>query len=106
MIICDIHDIFKVSVEQQARNNSLLKKALRARSKRACLLITVFLVILVAVNCVIASILVRKAALIEDFEERLRDIEEKQVQNKFGERINEIEQRLLTVRDFQKKLKK
>ena len=93
-------------MEQQARNNSLLKKALRARSKRACLLIAVFLVILVAVNCVIASILVRKAARIEDFEERLREMEKKQVLNKFAERIHEIEQNLLTVRDFQKKLKK
>ena len=106
MIICDIQDIFKVSVEQQARNNSLLKKALRARSKRACLLIAVFLVILVAVNCFIASILVKKAALIEDFEGRLREMEKNQVQNKFGERIHEIEQKLLTVRDFQKELKK
>ena len=101
-----IYDVFKVSVEQQARNTSLLKKALRARSKRACLLIAVFLVILVAVNCVIASILVRKAGLIDNIEERLREMEKKQVQNKFGERIHEIEQKLLTVRDFQKELKK
>ena len=101
-----IYDVFKVSVEQQARNNSLLKKALRARSKRACLLIAVFLVFLVAVNCVIAWILVRKAALIEDFEERLREMEKKQVQNKFAERIHEIDQKLLDVREFQKELKK
>ena len=75
-----IYDIFKVSVEQQARNNSLLKKALRARSKRACLLLAVFLVIMAVVLSVVAWILARKAALIGNFDKRLHSVEQTQDQ--------------------------
>ena len=96
-----IYDIFKVSVEQQARNNSLLKKALRPRSKRACLLLAVFLVIMAVILSVVAWILARKAALIENFDERLHSVEDD-----FDERIRDLEQKLATQQDFQEKLKK
>ena len=101
-----IYDIFKVSVEQQARNNLLLKKALRARSKRACLLLAVFLIIMAVVLSVVAWILARKAALIGNFDERLQSVEQTQVQNDFYERIRDLERKLATIQDFQGKLKK
>ena len=100
-----IHDIFKVSVEQQARNNSLLKKALRARSKRACIFIAVFLVVLVVVNCVIAWILVRKATLIGNFEDRLHELEEEHAKYKFNQSFHDINQTLATLQDNQMELK-